>query len=277
MGAIISDSSKLKLAASNLAWDLTWDDEVLRFMVDTGFGGVEVAPTKLWGSWPDIETQDVVAYRKKINDYGLQIPAFQSILYGVSLSLLDTANILALSEHFKRLCEIADAAETNVLIVGSPGLRRLRTLSYSSARAQAVDVFGALGRMAEPYGISLGLECNPPEYGCDFLTTQAETASFVAEVGHPCVREHLDLGALIVNGDESVASHMSRQPAHVHVSTPGLASLSTKERELRTFFSKMPDRIDCWVSAEILNLEALDSVCDDLKLLASLAQDKVAM
>lgn len=257
----------IKLSASNLAWDITWDDQVLRLMAELGYGAVEIAPTKLWGNWQDISLSDVKSYAHKLKEYGLQASAFQSVLFDVPFSLLDHRNIYALLDHFKNLCYIAEQIDCRVLIVGSPGLRRLRMLNYKEAVENALAVFSDIGEVLKEFDIVIGLEANPPEYGCDFLTTQAEIAEFVATLGHNQIKEHLDLGALIVNQDLNIVDHLTRDLVHIHVSAPKLAPLQDLSSELKHLFSHISGQEACWVSAEILNLKTFENVENDLTLL----------
>ena len=98
----------VKLSASNLAWDIAWDDQVLGLMAELGYGAVEIAPTKLWGNWQNISLADVKSYAKKLKGYGLKASAFQSVLFDIPYSLLDYRNRSDLVDHFTKLCQCLD-------------------------------------------------------------------------------------------------------------------------------------------------------------------------
>lgn len=258
-----------KLSASNLAWDINWDDLVLGLMAELGYGAVEIVPTKLWGNWQNISLSDVKSYAHKLNGYGLQVSAFQSVLFDIPYSLLDHKNKSVLVAHFTKLCHIAEQIDCRVLIVGSPGLRRLQMLNYKEATENAMAIFSDIGEVLNEFEIVIGLEANPPEYGCDFLTTQAEVAEFVRALGHSQIKEHLDLGALIINQDLNIADHLMRDLAHIHVSAPKLAPLQDRSEELKHLFHHITGEEECWVSAEMLNLKTCQDVENHLALLSS--------
>ena len=73
----------------------------------------------------------------------------------------------------------------------------------------------------------LGLEANPAEYKCDFLTNEKDLVEFVREVESPYVRVHFDTGATALNREDiSKAIQTAGAFVHYHVSEPMLANIA---------------------------------------------------
>jgi sugar phosphate isomerase/epimerase len=100
----------------------------------------------------------------------------------------------------------------------------------------AADVFRGLGDRAITAGCKICIEPNPVAYGTNFLNTLDEAANFVTLVDHPAICLILDLGAMEMNGEYSLASSRVADIAgrlnHVHVSEPDLAPAPSSPERL---------------------------------------------
>ncbi len=101
-------------------------------------------------------------------------------------------------------------------------------MSAEEAREIAVPFFRELGDHAALHGCVIGLEPNPPEYSCDFLTTTAEAAELAEAVNSPGCRLHFDTGCVILNGEDPLPllHRYAAQLCHYHVSQPFLEDFS---------------------------------------------------
>ncbi|MBA2793502.1 MAG: sugar phosphate isomerase/epimerase [Thermoleophilaceae bacterium] len=214
----------MRLAISVIGWQAEDDDTALVSLAEAGARGFEVAPTRVFGSWEAATPAAVGAYRERCAEHDLEIPALQSLMFGIDGASLteDVESRRIAAEHLERVAEIAGGLGAGAAVFGSPANRRRGDLDWGEAARRASEVLRRAGEAFAANESQLVLEHNPPEYGCDFLTTWDEMADFVAEVDHPGVAPHLDLGGLRLTGEDYPSLH-SRLPGHLHLSAPNLA------------------------------------------------------
>ena len=71
-----------KLAISNIGWEIGDDPDVIKLLGDSGVGGIEIAPTKIWPEWIGATEKAAKEYRSRLNSEGFEVPALQAIVYG---------------------------------------------------------------------------------------------------------------------------------------------------------------------------------------------------
>ena len=151
----MSSKESMKLAISNIAFG---EDQqaALKCVSQSGVEGLVVAPTIIWPSLSEIanlsgqeltdrlETLEREAgeYRKKLGNFGLECVGLQSLTYGVG----ENAKIFGteeegknLTEHLKRLTDLAGSLGADSMAFGSPGLRNPGELNGEQAMERAAD------------------------------------------------------------------------------------------------------------------------------------------
>jgi sugar phosphate isomerase/epimerase len=207
----------MKLSVSAIAWNATEESRALALLHERGVRCVEHVPAR----------SEAVAGEARALE--LEIVAFQALLFGTSgLHLFHgDAERAALEAHLSEVCALAERLGARALIFGSPKNRFIDPSLLDRERAFAIarEFFGRAGRVAAERGCWICLEPNPAEYGCNFLTTTAETAAFVRSVDSPGIRLNLDAGALAMNDESAREVLEAHLPilGHVHVSEPRLA------------------------------------------------------
>ncbi len=220
----------MKLAVSNIAWDLEEQHAVLALLRDGGVCGIEVAPTKLWPDWVGAEPQSAWEWRRAFASEHFELPAMQAILFGKP-ELQIFASISARHDtlkHLWRVAGLAGALGAKVLVFGSPRNRDRGDLSSAEAFAVAVDFFGEAGRICAALDVWLCIEPLPEAYGCNFVTRWREAADLVLAVNTPGFGLHLDSGCIHLAGDDPAEAVLacSGMTRHFHVSEPHLGDLS---------------------------------------------------
>ena len=217
----------MKLAISNIAWPFEEEPAILEILRERGADGVEVAPSKIWPNWEGAGVAAAARYRKALADQGFAIPALQAILFGKpELKIFEPASHPALVAHMTLVADIAQAFGARTLVFGSPKNRRRDDKSYQDAWPMAVDIFGRLGEVCAQRGVVIGLEPNPIEYGCDFITNLADAERLAQEVRSPGVAVHIDEAALSMTGDVAAQIEtLALRPTHYHASEPMLVPL----------------------------------------------------
>lgn len=250
----------MHLAVSSIAWTAEEDALVAPLLVGAGVTGVEIAPTRLWPDLAAARDAAVLHHRDFWREHGLAVPAMQALLFGRDdLQLFGSADSRrAMLDYLGHAARIGALLGCGVLVFGSPRNRRRGPLGHDQAAAIAVPFFRALGDIAAGRGVAIGIEANPVEYGCDFLTSHAELRDFVALVDHPAIVHHVDLGGAQLAGEDPVEVITAAAPLrHFHASTPHLAPPDPESPPLRRAVDTLSrSGYDGWVSIEMRRQEA---------------------
>lgn len=216
------------MAISNIAWEQHDDPVVLAQLKELGISGIEIAPTKVWPNWENASQKSAEEYKNKLNDLGFKIPSLQAILFGKSeLNLFNTGCHNQFLEHIKLIADIANGLDANVVVFGSPRNRKRNQVSFSEAEKIAQVFFEKAGDICQQRNCKIGIEHNPVEYGCDFLTNVKDVSEFVQKLNHPAVQLHVDsAGIHMCGGNISDVIEQSIPFIHYHISEPMLESIS---------------------------------------------------
>ena len=222
----------MRLSVSNLAWGAPHHYEALELLRSLGVQGVEVAPTKI-APWTELAPKVLRAYRSEVEAAGLRVSSLQAIFYGVPGAALlgDAVGFQVMSDHMRQVAEVAAILGAEVMVYGAPSTRLRGDLSLESARALAAHRFAVLADIAEPFGLTIGIEPVPQAYGGDFLTSAFDVIELVREIRHPVVRLHLDTGCVLLAGDEidDAIREGFAWLGHFHVAEPQLGDFSMPE------------------------------------------------
>ena len=219
----------MRLAISNIAWDVTEDDQIASLLQHKGIDAIDVAPGKYFPN-PLFATDDEI-FRVKgwWADRGFEITGMQALLFGTTgLNVFGTAQVQAETlAHLAAVCRIGTGLGALRLVFGSPKNRDRSGLTDQETVQTAVRFFRRLGDIAHASGVLICLEPNPPCYGANFMTTSSETALIVEQVAHPAIKMQLDTGALTINGEDAteVIQAYAHLIGHIHASEPDLLPL----------------------------------------------------
>jgi D-psicose/D-tagatose/L-ribulose 3-epimerase len=219
----------VRLAISNIAWDIAEDTSVAKLLGKFGVDAIDVAPGKYFPEPANAKDEEIANVRRWWAGHEIEITGMQALLFGTTgLNVFGDSNSQeAMLEHLRAVCRIGAGLGATRLVFGSPKNRDRSGLSDAQALEQAVSFLRRLGNTAQEHGVIVCLEPNPTRYGANFMTTSAETAHVVAAVGHEAIRMQFDTGALTINGEspEAVLECSSRFIGHVHASEPDLVPL----------------------------------------------------
>lgn len=223
----------MKLAVSNIAWTKDEEPAVAALLQKLGVKYIEVAPTKQWQDPTVAPADEVEAYKKFWESYGLEIVAFQSMLFPrPDLKIFeDEANRNETAEHLDKFIGLAGTLGAQVMVFGSPKNRQKGDMSDDAAEAIATDFFGRLGDRAQQDNVYFCIEPNATDYACDFVTTAQQGLDLVNKVGNPGFQLHLDIACMTLAGDDIVTSIKNAAPVlkHFHISSPMLMPVEDRE------------------------------------------------
>jgi len=223
----------MKLAVSNIAWTKDEEPAVAALLQKLGVKYIEVAPTKQWPDPTVAPANEIEQYKKFWESYGLEIVAFQSMLFPrPDLKIFqDEANRNETVAYLGKFIELAGALGAQVMVFGSPKNRQKGDISEAEAKAIAADFFGKLGDKAKQYNVYFCIEPNAADYACDFIFNAQQGIDLVNSVGNPGFPLHLDVACMALANDDVAASIKSAAPIlkHFHISSPFLEPVEDRE------------------------------------------------
>lgn len=225
----------LKLSISNIAWAYEKDEEVYLKMAESGFTGLEIAPTRLYPELPYDRAEEAGEWSKMLRErYDLNVSSMQSIWFGRNERLFGPEQERAsLLDYTKKAIDFAVAIGCKNLVFGCPKNRMRPDCANESV---AEGFFRELGNYAFLKGTCIGLEANPTIYGTNYINDTASAIALIKKVNSPGFKLNLDFGTIIYN-EESLKELYGEVGTinHVHISEPNLLPIRhrDKHRELR--------------------------------------------
>ena len=242
----MNSKKSMKLAISNIAFGEGEGQQAaaLDRVSQCGVEGLVVAPTIIWPSVSEIanlsgdrlETLKRKAgeYRKKLGDFGLKCVGLQSLTYGVG----ENAKIFGteeegknLTEHLKRLTDLAGSLGADSMSFGSPGLRNPGELSGEQAMERAAKLFGRVAIAAHDNNTQIAFE-PLSGYGNKFVENLNQARKLADRIDHPGFGIHPDTAAMFGAGDTpgdlaSLIRDHRDSVRGIDASAPDLARLSS--------------------------------------------------
>jgi len=219
----------MRLAISNIAWDITEDEAVAELLNRYGVDAIDIAPGKYFPQPANATLEEMSAVKAWWSKRCIEITGMQALLFGTTgLNVFGSVESQdALLKHLAGVCRIGAGLDAPRLVFGSPKNRDRSGLSDAETESVACSFFNRLGDIAASHGVIICLEPNPTCYGANFMTTSAETAQMVSHIAHPAIRMQFDTGALAINDEDSVLvlQDCAHLIGHVHASEPNLLPL----------------------------------------------------
>lgn len=213
----------MKLSVSNIAWDAMDDQFFYHTLLENGFQGIEIAPTRIIPVNPYEKPDAIGAYRNYLlHTYGLEISSIQSIYYGRTERIFEShQNYEAMLGYTKKVINFASEAGCPNIVFGCP---KNRNLSSAEDYPRAVQFFRIAGDYALSKHTTVSIEANPVIYQTNFINTTTEAVELARNVSSKGFMVNLDLGTIIYN-EETLKVLKESMPFinHIHISEPGLA------------------------------------------------------
>ncbi|MBL8850231.1 MAG: sugar phosphate isomerase/epimerase [Planctomycetaceae bacterium] len=237
-------------------WD--WERQC-RFIAETGYTGVEVAPFALSGPPASLSAAERERYRKTAADQGLEIIGLHWLLaktQGLHLTSRDAAVRRATSAYLSELADLCADLGGSIMVFGSPLQRNLTDgMSRAEGLELASEVFrGSLPRVAER-GVTICMEPLTTKE-TNFITTCADAAQLIERVAHPHFMLHQDVKAMLSEAEPIPAlvhrfSHLTR---HFHVNDSNLLGPGMGETDFHPILGALRETgYDGWVSVEVFD------------------------
>lgn len=225
----------MKLAVSNIAWEVEDDTSVAKILTDLEINQIEFAPSKYIENFRDFDFAAFINSVKKWEDYGIEVRSMQSLLFGLQDHTLfgDKDQQIKLKDHLLRLNAVSNMCNIGPLVFGSPKNRNRSQIDEEDAKIAATIFFQDLAFNWEDGTSFLVIESNPTEYGCNFLTNTSEAFEFVSAINNDKIRNHIDFACTELGGEDPVqlALKLGKNASHIHLSEKNLGPLKIEKKE----------------------------------------------
>ncbi len=228
------------------------------FAAALGYTGLEIAPFTL-GSEPHRLTAGAVAGAcQAANAAGISITGLHWLLVapeGLSITSTDAQARARTRDVMLGLIRLCADLGGFYLVHGSPAQRALPPGDEADGRKRALELFAAAARAAEEAGLVYCLEPLSPDQ-TNFVTSLAEAAAIVAEIGSPAFRTMLDCSAAAASEDADIPTLLARHLpdgaiAHVHFNDPNRRGPGEGALHFGPILRALQDhRYDGWVGVE---------------------------
>lgn len=189
---------KSKLVVSNICTKHILQQQFANILKLYGIQHVQIAPTTLIDDWTQLLNIDFSVYEEA----GLQVYSWQSICYGILANIFDESSNKLLLSHMRNVVDVALVKGAKVLVFGCPRNRKvIDTTNIEKNEKVFVDFFSLLGNYIGERNLTICLENNSKEYGCNFLNTISEVGHFVEKINYPKIKMMVDVGNAMMEND----------------------------------------------------------------------------
>jgi sugar phosphate isomerase/epimerase len=170
--------------------------DAAKFVRAAGYTGLEIAPFTLAESPSDISAAQRAVYRDILQSEGLSFVGLHWLMVspkGLHVTTPDAALRHRSWRHIRGLIDLcADLGPHGVMVFGSPVQRStVDSSTVSEATARYIEGLSLVAPQAEQRGVTILVEALPIEQS-NVVTTLAEAASIVRQIGSPAIQTMFD-------------------------------------------------------------------------------------
>jgi len=249
----------MKFAICNETFE-GWDHErVCRFVAETGYTGLEIAPFTLAPLITDVLPQRRKELRRQAESCGLSIIGLHWLLaktQGFMLTAPDAETRKRTAIYLIELIRACRDLGGDILVLGSPMQRQIPPgHTRDHAEDFAADTLGQVLNDLEKSGVYLCLEPLAPAEA-DFLQTAAEGLKLRDRLGHPHVQLHLDTKAM--SSEKQAVPAVIREfhswMKHFHANDANRRGPGFGDTDFVPIFRALKDvNYQGWVSVEVFD------------------------
>ena len=259
---------------SNIAWGAEHDVEMYQFLKETGYNGLEIAPTRVFPEAPYDHLSEAKDWAQELKEkYDLVIPSMQSIWYGHQEKIFGTKEERKiLIDYTKKAIDFAEVIGCGNLVFGNPKNRD--TEDVAGNYPTAIEFFREIGDYALEHNTVIAIVANPVIYNTHFLNRTEQAVEMAYKSSSEGVKVNVDLGTIIY--DEEDINYLKQVPEyinHVHISEPGLVLIEKRELHNSLFKLLKVMGYERFVSIEMGNKGDLDAVKGIVKYIHAIAHE----
>lgn len=182
--------------------DWPWE-RVCRFVAETGYDGIELAPFQFAASVEELSKEDRRQIGQTAEDAGLDVVGLHWLLVsppGMHINGPDPEVRRRTADYLRSLVHFCGDVGGRVMIFGSPKQRWVREdTPRETAWEWTAEAFRSVMPDATNRGVTLCMEPLPPPEA-NFIQTTTEAAAMVRAVDHPNFRLMLDVKSMCSEG-----------------------------------------------------------------------------
>lgn len=249
----------MKFAICNELFE-NWDfGDVCRFVAETGYTGLEVAPFTLAPLVTDISAEQRAACRKQAEDAGVEIIGLHWLLAkttGFHLNSPDAAVRARTADYLRAQVDCCADMGGTIMVFGSPNARSVDpSITMDQAYEYAAETLRAITPTLAERGVTFCIEpLSPAE--TDFMQTADEGTRLMKMVDHPNVRLHLDVKAMSSEPTpipEIIRKHLPHT-GHFHANDANLRGPGMGEIDFEPILGALRESgYAGWVSVEVFD------------------------
>ena len=230
-----------------------------RFIAETGYTGIELAPFTLASRISDVSAERRRELRKQAEEHGLTICGLHWLLAKTEGLHLTTNDRSVRESTTKYLIELGNACGDfggSVMVFGSPAQRSLQPgVSREQAYDNAAEVFRAALPAFADRGVKIVMEPLTPRE-TDFVNTCAEAVELIERVGHNNFVLHQDVKAMLGEPTpipELIAKY-ANVTGHFHVNDDNLLGPGMGRTDYHPIVKALLETgYSGWVSVEVFD------------------------
>ena len=238
--------------------DWEWERQC-RFMAETGYTGIELAPFTLAPRITDVSTEQRRDLRAVAESHGLTICGLHWLLAkteGLHLTTADTSVRRATARYLIELGNACADLGGTVMVFGSP---LQRNLMEGTTREQAMERAAEVFREAMPAladrGVKIAMEPLTPKE-TNFINSCGEAVELMRLVDHPNFMLHQDVKAMLSESTpipELIARHAD-VTGHFHVNDDNLLGPGMGRTDYHPILQALlSSGYSGWVSVEVFD------------------------
>ena len=164
-----------------------------------GIKSVQIAPTTLIGTWDKLDDINFELYSKN----NINVYSFQSITYGLIDNIFDTKTQETLFNHITKVIDCGIKNNIKIFVFGCPKNRIVTDfVDINSNNETFVKFFRKIGDYIGENELTICIENNSKQYGCNYLNTISEVGDIVTKIGHNNIKMMADIGNANMENDD---------------------------------------------------------------------------
>ena len=111
----------MKLSISNIAWDASFEKQVIVLLLENNIVHLDFAPGKFFSDIKNVTDEEILKVKNEWNHKGFSLVGMQSLLFGTSgLNLFDVSTQTRMLEHLKKVSVLPKTETEAVLMTVRP-------------------------------------------------------------------------------------------------------------------------------------------------------------
>ena len=230
-----------------------------RFIAETGYTGIELAPFTLASRISDVSAERRRELRQQAEDHGLTICGLHWLLAktdGLHLTTNDRSVREATTRYLIELGNACADLGGTVMVFGSPVQRNQPAdVSREQAYENAAEVFRAALPAFADRGVKIAMEPLTPRE-TNFVNTCAEAVELMKRVGHSQFVLHQDVKAMLSESTpiSQLIAEFASVTGHFHVNDDNLLGPGMGRTDYRPIVKALLETgYRGWVSVEVFD------------------------